>query len=124
MFSTANVSIRLTSFGDVVLDQLIAAIENKKSLSMVLLQAIPPNVSTPITVTFAEHMTAGYQVTGLLLVPPVDNVTPYTFSSNLIPPDFNFHPTNPVFMPFNHVGVPVYLYHTAAKSLVFKFFWI
>jgi|SRR5580765_8863269 len=129
MSTTSNISIRMTTSGDVVLDQLISAIENPNSTGTVYVQVVPPNVSTPIFSPFSSLIvpSSGYTVTGLLILPPQNNPGyTYTLSTQTPPPDIHFHPTNPMFLPMTSggPGVSIYIYHTAPIPLVFQLFWI
>ena len=124
MGSVSNVSVRFTSYGDVVLDQLIAARQNEHSPSVVYLQSFPPGVSTRVIDPFVNLVPSGtYLVNGLIVLPPRDNTYMYSLTTSVAPIGLLFHPTNPAYFPVMQMPL-IYLYHSAPKELHFQFFWI
>jgi hypothetical protein len=124
MPSRSNVSIRLKSDGDVVLDQLVNAKENTSSPSFVFPQHFPGGVSTVVENPCSLLAVGEYAISGILIVPPRDNTYPYALSTLPAPPSLLYHPTNPMFITLISLGVPLYLYHDSPTPLVFTFFWI
>jgi hypothetical protein len=124
MGSISNVSVRFTTYGDVVLDQLISARQNNQSPGVVYLQSFPPGVSTRVHDPFANLTPTGaYLLNGLIVLPPRDNVTLYSITTSITPVGLLFHPTNPAYFPVMQMPL-IYLFHSAPKELNFQFFWI
>lgn len=121
MATRSNVQIHVHTIGDVTLDQVVNCAENPNSPAMVNVYIAPPN---PASTSINRPSLAGYTVTGVLIIPPAENVYEYNFGPVPLQLGVRLHPSNPSFVSLGYSQDPVYINHVAPGPLAFIFIWV
>jgi hypothetical protein len=121
MPSKSNVSIHLTTVGDVNIEQMVTCAENLNAPAMVDNYVIPPATPTAIN----RPNLVGFVTTGVMIIPPKNNTYEFNFGPGPGQLGVRFHPSNPSFVSLStQTADPIFLNHIAPSPLTFIFIWV
>lgn len=121
MATKANVTIHLTTIGDVNIEEVVSCSENPNSPAMVAVYVVPSTTPTQIN----RPNLVGFASTGVLIIPPKGNVYEYNFGPVPNQLGVRFHPNNPSFVSLStQTADAIWINHIAPAPLTFIFIWI